>query len=258
VRAARLRGGDNEFERLREYRRSDDFRAIDWKATARRQRLIAREYQQERNQTVMCLLDGGRLMTAESAGLTHFDHALNATLMMAHVASRGGDQVGLLAFDAAVRTYVAPTGGKHAPQRVLEASYDLHPALVEPDFEAAFGHLARRLRKRALVVLFTQIVDDVSGAAVLRLVRGLPGRHLPLVVLFRDPDLDRLAEPVRPDAPDAPDLYTRAAAAELLDLRERLVRDLKAGGALVLHVAPRELTPALVNRYLSIKAQHLL
>jgi uncharacterized protein (DUF58 family) len=259
VRAVPLRGGENEFERLREYLRDDEFGDIDWKATARRGRLIVREYQQERNQTVVCLLDCGRLMTAESGGLTHLDHALNAAIMLAHVAGRAGDQMGLLAFDARIRSYLAPQGGRRVAQRVAKATYDLHPSLVETDFESAFAHLAGRLRKRALVVLFTQVIDDVSAQSLLRQLRSLPARHLPLCVMFRDPDLDRLAEPPGgvPDA-RAGDLYVGAAAAEAVLWRERLVRDLKAGGALVLHVPPRKTTPAVINRYVQIKAQHLL
>jgi len=259
VRAARVRGGESEFERLREHGPDDQFRDIDWKATARRGRLIVREYQQERNQTLFCLLDCGRLMTAESEGLTQLDHALNATLMLAHVAARAGDQMGLLAFDARVRLYLTPQSGRRVAQRIAQATYDLHPTIVEPDFDEAFAHLAKRLRKRALVVLFTQVIDDVAAQAVLRQVRALPKRHLPLCVLLRDPDLDRLAEPPGGLADKrAADLYVGAAAAETILWRERLVRDLRMGGALVLHVPPRQATPAVINRYLRIKAQQLL
>jgi uncharacterized protein (DUF58 family) len=258
MRAIRLRGGENEFERLREYQRDDEYRNIDWRATARRSRLIVREYQQERNQTVLCLLDSGRLMTAESGGLTQLDHALNATLMMAHVAARAGDQVGLLAFDAEVRAFVPPTGGRRAVNRVVQATYALHPELVESDFALAADHLARRLRKRALVVIFTQVIDEVAAAALMTLVRGLPPRHLPLCVLFRDEDVDRLADIRQPAAAPDSQLHLAAAAAEAITWRERLVRDLQKGGALVLHVPGREMTPAVVNRYLRIKAQHLL
>ena len=259
VRAVRLRGGENEFERLREYGRDDEYRNIDWKATARRGRLIVREYQQERNQTVVCLLDCGRLMTAESNGLAQLDHALNAVLMLAHVAARAGDQMGLMALDARVRNYLPPAGGRRAAQRVAQAMYDVHASMVETDFEGAFAELTKRLRKRALVVLFTQVIDDVSAQAVLRQVRGLRPRHLPVCVLFRDPDLDKLAEPSTglAAAPDG-ELYVAGAAAETILWRERLVRDLKTGGALVLHVPPRQTTPAVINRYLQIKAQHLL
>jgi uncharacterized protein (DUF58 family) len=263
VRTVRLRGGENEFEALRDYQRDDEFRAIDWKATARRQKLIAREYQQERNQSVLCMLDCGRLMTAETQGLTRLDHALNATLMLSHVATRAGDQVGLLAFDTRVRAFLPPQGGRRASQRVIAASYDIHAQMVESDFEAAYGYLSQRLRKRSLVVLFSEVIDDVSARSVVRMVRGLGPRHLALCVLFRDETLDDMVEPrgerdTGRAGVDKADLYQRAAAAEAILWRDRLVRELKEAGALVLHVSPHKLTPTLISRYLRIKAQRLL
>jgi uncharacterized protein (DUF58 family) len=254
-----LRGGENEFEALRDYQRDDDYRAIDWKATARRQKLITREYQQERNQSVLCMLDCGRLMTAETQGLSQLDHALNAMLMLSHVATRAGDQVGLLAFDTKVRAFLPPQGGRRAAQRVVAASYDIHAQVVETDFEAAYGYLSQRLRKRSLVVLFTEVIDEVSARSVVRTVRGLGPRHLALCVLFRDETLDTMVEPHgKSPTIKAADLYQRAAAAEAILWRDRLVRDLQEAGALVLHVSPRKLTPTLINRYLRIKAQRLL
>ncbi len=257
VRTVRLRGGENEFETLRDYQRDDDYRAIDWKATARRQKLITREYQQERNQSVLCMLDCGRLMTAETLGLSQLDHALNAVLMLAHVATRAGDQVGLLAFDSRVRAYLPPQSGRRAAERVIAASYDIHAQIVETDFEAAYGYLSQRLRKRSLVVLFTEVIDEVSAKSVVRTVRGLGPRHLALCVLFRDEALDAMVEPLSREQKSA-DLYQRAAAAEAVLWRDRLVRQLEEAGALVLHVSPRKLTPALINRYLRVKAQRLL
>ncbi len=256
ARAVRLRGGETEFDRLRDHLRDDPFRFIDWKATARRQKLTVRDHQQERDQTVVSVLDCGRLMTAETDGLSQFDHALNATLMLAHVAARSGDQIGLCAFDRQVRAYLPPTGGARATQRLITAAYDLHPALVETDFSVAFDLLSRRLRKRALVVVFTQVVDDVSAQRLLRFMRGLPRRHLPVCVLFRDGEIDRLMD--SDDVPGDLGMYVRGAAAETLLWRDRLVRDLKAGGAHVIQALPQKMTPALVNRYLEIKAQQLL
>jgi uncharacterized protein (DUF58 family) len=259
VRTVRLRGGENEFEALRDYQRDDDYRAIDWKATARRQKLITREYQQERNQSVLCMLDCGRLMTAETSGLSQLDHALNAVLMLAHVATRAGDQVGLLAFDARVRAFLPPQGGRQAAQRVVAASYDIHAQIVETDFEAAYCYLSQRLRKRSLVVLFTEVIDEVSAKSVVRTVRSLGPRHLALCVLFRNETLDAMVEPPSTaSAIKAPELYQRAAAAEAILWRDHLVRDLQEAGALVLHVSPHKLTPTLINRYLRIKAQRLL
>jgi uncharacterized protein (DUF58 family) len=254
---SRARGGESEFERLREHQKDDEFRRIDWRATARRQKLIAREYQLERNQNIVYLLDCGRLMTAETQGLTHLDHALNATLMMTHVAARSGDQSGLVAFSNRVLRFVPPSGGARAGQRLIQASYDLHPSLVESNYESAFDLLATRMRRRALVVLFTQLADDVAARSVLRLMQSLSPRHLPLCVLFRQMEVDELAEP-KDDGETELDLYVRSAAAEINLWRDKLVRDLKKGGTLVLNVAPKALTPALVNRYLEIKSRQLL
>jgi uncharacterized protein (DUF58 family) len=257
-RTSRKRGGESEFERLREYRRGDEFRSIDWKGTARRQKLISREYQLESNQSLMFLLDAGRLMTAETAGISLFDHALNATLMLAHVAARSGDQVGLLAFADAVRSFAPLAGGPRAAQRIIQAGYDLYPELVETSYTAAFGTLSVRVRKRTLVVVFTQVVDEVSAGELLRQMRGVLPRHLPLCVLFRDADIDRILDPHAASGASDLDLYVKGAAAELVSFRDRLIRDLKKHGALVLDVGTSELTPALINRYLEIKARHLL
>jgi len=256
LRAVRQRGGESEFERLREHSRDDEYRAIDWKATARKQRLIAREYQLESNQNLVFMLDAGRLMTAVVDGLSRLDHALNATLMLAHVAVRNGDRVGLVGFDDQVRALVEPTGGPQASRRLIRAAYDLHPQLVEPDFERAFATLATRMRRRALIVLFTHVVDDTSARRIAARVRAVSRQHLPLVVLFRDTDLDRLLAPRPGEGTEA--LYVRGAAAELVRWQESTIVDLKRAGAHTLHVGPRKLTTSVINRYLEIKARQLL
>jgi uncharacterized protein (DUF58 family) len=256
LRTSRRPGGESEFERLREHTRDDEFRAIDWKATARRQKLIARQYQLERNQTIEVMLDAGRLMTAESQSLPLFDHALNAALLLTHVAARGGDRVGLLAFSDRIRAAIAPASGRSTTVRLVRATYDLHPELVEPDYGAAFLHLGKELRQRTLVVVVTRIADDVSADALARCARGVLPRHLPLIVLLRDPEIEAMAL-VRPDDDEAA-LYRRAAAAEVLGWHDRLVRRLRALGAHVLDVEPRQLTVDLVSRYLEIKVRHLL
>lgn len=255
VRATKLKGGESEFARLREYTRDDEYRALDWKATARRQRLIAREYQLESNQNVVFMLDAGRLMTAESDGIARFDHALNATLMLAHVATRGGDRVGLVGFDESVRAFVPLASGGQASRRLIQASYDLHPRLVEPDYDAAFEFLTLKVRKRSLVVLFSQVVDDAVAETLLKRTRGIARRHLPLLVLFRDAEVERL---LTSPGGGASELYTRGAAAEMLRWRDGIIRELRAAGALVLDTLPANLTPSLINHYLQIKARHLL
>lgn len=255
ARAVRRRGGESEFERLRDYNRDDDYRAIDWKATARKHRLIARELQQERNQQVVCVLECGRMMSAMSGGLEQLDHALNASLMLAHVAGRAGDRVGLLAFAEHVQRFLAPTSGSAAVRRVLGAGFDLRADLVEPSYESAFAVLSERVKKRSLIVLFTQVHDVRAGGAVLRLVKRLAKSHLVLCCLLRDRDLDTLADSA---ANDGLEHYEAAAAAELVLAAEHHARDLEAQGALVLSVDPKHLTPALIDRYLEIKVRQMI
>jgi len=255
VRATRLRGGESEFECLREYAKGDEYRSIDWKATAHRRKLISRQYQLERNQSIVFALDCGRAMTAKVGALPAFDHALNAALMLGYVAARGGDHVGIMTFAEDVRAWVAPTGGAGAVRKLVRGSYDVHPELVETNYATSFLRLGGQLRKRSLVVVFTRILDDRAAAELLAVTRGLRPRHLPLVVLLRDGDLDALAVPS--DAA-ATELYIAAAAAELLVWREKLVRELQRAGALVLDVLPADITPHLVRRYLDVKVRHLL
>lgn len=252
-RSTRLRGGESEFERLREYTRDDEYRKLDWKATARRNQLIVRTFQLESNQNVVFMLDAGRLMSATSEDVALFDHALNAALMLGHIAVGNGDNVGLLGFSDTVHAFVPPSRGKKANQRVIHACYDLHPRLVEPDFALAFDHIGQKLRRRSLLVLFTQVTDDVTARLLVRRARGLSARHLPLIVLLRDESVAALATPESPA-----DLYTKGAAAEMLRWREKVIFDLRASGANVLDVAAGQLTAALLNRYLHIKVRHLL
>lgn len=255
VRATRIRGGESDFECLREYTRDDEFRSIDWRATASKRKLITRQYQLERNQSIVFALDCGRLMTARTDGLPLFDHALNSALMLGHVAVRAGDNVGLFTFSDEVHAFVAPSTGPQVARRLVQATFATHAGLRESNVQAAFVRVAAQLRKRSLIVLFTQVIDDTSATELLRTVRGLHPRHLPLCIIFRDPDLEAAVRP-HSDRPEA--YYQAAAAAELLTARDKLLRSLHQAGALVLDVEPRQLTSALINRYLDIKVRHLL
>jgi uncharacterized protein (DUF58 family) len=254
-RTSHRKGGESEFERLREYTNDDEYRSIDWRATARNQKLIVRQYQLESDQSLVFALDAGRLMTATSDGTALFDYALNASLMLAHVAVRRGDRVGLLGFDDQVRAFVPPAAGRAAQRRLIQASYALEPALVEPDYDAAFRLLSTRVRKRSLVVLFTQIADEGAAGAILSRTRQLLPTHLPLVVVLRDEELEGLA--TGPAASTA-ELYVKAASAEELRRRDLFGRALTRAGVLLLSTRPKDLTAKVVNRYLEIKARSLL
>jgi uncharacterized protein (DUF58 family) len=255
VRRSRRLGSDNEFERLRDYVAGDEPRHMDWRATARRRKLTVRDHQVDQSQRVIFLIDCGRMMAGDVGdGLSPLDHAFNAMLLLAHVALIRGDRVGLLAYADRVRAFIPPAGGPTRINRLVHAVHDLFPELVESRHDGAFVELERRCRRRSLVVLMTNVFDDVGADQLSAHLANLAGRHLPLAVLLRDRDLFALADSADP----GPGLYRAAAAAAVLNWRERVLAGLRAKGALTLDVAPDELTAPLVNRYLAIKARHLL
>jgi uncharacterized protein (DUF58 family) len=246
----RRRGEGMEFEQLREYRQGDPQRAIDWKATARTGRLIAREYEEERDQRVLLVVDCGRRMAAKDDELSHFDHTLNAALLLAHVAARQGDAVGMLTMGGVSR-YVEPRKSMAAVHALLNRVYDIEPTLAVPDYEQAARDVMRHLRRRALVIVLTNVRDE-DDASLLPALELLRTRHLVVLASLREAILGR-ALAARVDSFDR--ALTHAAAAEYLALRERVFRRLGAAGVACLDVEPERLPISLVNRYLELKRQ---
>lgn len=247
------RGEGLEFHQLREYREGDALRQIDWKASSRQKKLIAREYQEERDQQIVFLLDAGRRMRAEDGAHRHFDEALNATLLLAYVALRQGDAVGLMSF-AGPERYRPARKGLSTVNQLLNATYDLQPSLLPADYQAAARTLAGRLKKRALIVLLTSLRDDDAGELV-PAVQSLRRRHLVLVADLRESVLDQLRQAPVADFEGA---VRYAAGADLRARRTELHERLGQSGVHMLDVSPAELPVRLVNRYLDIKASGLL
>ncbi|WP_169979742.1 DUF58 domain-containing protein [Tautonia rosea] len=264
LRRSRRAGTDNEFERLRDYADGDEPRRIDWRATARRRKVTVRDYQVNQSQRVIFLIDSGRMMAGDTGGgLSPLDHAFNAMLMLAHVALVRGDQVGLMVYADRVRAYVPPSSGPKRIERLVHAVHNLFPMLVESRHDRTFVDLERRCRKRSLVVLITNVIDEVGGRQVLDHLGNIVGRHLPLGVFLRDADLFSLADAGLDPFEDPVQvtehrLYAPAAAAAMLNWRERVISAIRQRGALALDVLPEDLTAPLINTYLDVKARHLL
>jgi uncharacterized protein (DUF58 family) len=244
----RRRGEGLDFHQLREYREGDSLRSIDWKATARMRKLVSREYQDERDQQVCLLIDCGRRMAAQDDEFAHFDYVLNAALLLAYVSLRQGDAVGFLTMSGEPRWF-APRKSVPTINLILNRVYDLHPTLKTTDYYSAALELMKRLRKRALVVVLSNLrdEDDDTLAPALRLLQS---RHLVLFASLREAILAR-ALAARVDTFDR--ALTHAATAEYFQRRELAFRRLEHGGAVCLDVEPAELPIALVNRYIDIK-----
>ena len=253
----RRRGEGMEFHQLREYREGDSQRQIDWKASSRMRRMISREYRDERDQQIVFLIDCGRRMSAsdtDTRHLRHFDHVLNAALLLGYVSLRQGDAVGYMTFATPAPRFLAPRKSGSTLNLLLAGLYDIHPGLTMPDYYQAAQDCAARLSRRALVIILTNLrdEDDDELAPALKL---LCARHLVMLASLREPALDEtLARPVT----GQDSALTYAAAVDYREARDRAFRRVQAAGAQVLDIAPAALPVALVNRYLEIKRAGLL
>ncbi|MBI5302177.1 MAG: DUF58 domain-containing protein [Chloroflexi bacterium] len=251
LRQTRVLGRGAEFERLREYQPDDEFRRIDWKATARRSKPISREFETERSQTILALLDVGRMMRAPVENLAKLDYAVNAVLMLSYVAGLRGDKVGLIAFADEVTHFLTPRSGKGQFYRMLATLYGVESQPVESDYARAFAFLGAKHKKRSLVVVFTDLSSGLAVDTIVAQMASLRPRHLPLLVAISDPSVHDLA---RQRPRDSQSVYERVVAEQLLDERALLLESLRHRGVLTLDVPANQLTIAVVNRYLESKA----
>jgi len=260
VRRTRRVGTENEFERLRDYTDGDAFKAIDWRATSRRMKLTVRDFQTNQSQRVVFAVDCGRMMVNECDGVSMFDAALDAALTLAYVAIGHRDEVGILCFSDRIVRWMPPRSGPGQLRRMIAATHDVLPELVESRFDEALIHLGHQCRKRTLLVLLTNVIDDRNADRIRRHVLPTVGRHLPLVVCLRDRSLsDRIAAWQGGGSGETRGrsdvgFHTAAAAADVLSWRHRVLGDLQRAGVLTLDCLPEQVTAALVNEYLKVKA----
>jgi len=252
LRSARGRGGGTEFDQLREYGVDDEVRRIDWAATARSGKAMVRTYRAERNQNVLLLLDNGRVMAGQVAEVPRVEHAMDALMCLTAVATRLGDRCGLVAFDRSVRSVLPARSGRDQLGRVAEAMFDLEPALAESDYRGAFTQALARFKRRSLIVLFTDLVEQAVGESLLPALPLLVRHHIVLIAAVRDPDVERWATELPGERADA---YRGAAATMALAERDRATARLRGLGAIVVDAPPGRLAPRLADTYLELKAR---
>ncbi|MBI3961708.1 MAG: DUF58 domain-containing protein, partial [Deinococcus sp.] len=242
------RGAGTEFSHLREYRAGDDYRHINWKATARRRLPVSNEYESEKSQNVVLALDLGRAMSAVVGPLSKLDHAVGAALAVASTAVKLGDRVGLLTFADRVEAFLPPR--RTDLPHLVEALYQVQAGLTEPDYGAALAFYRSRQRRRSLFILFTDLYDPAVSQMLAGAVSRLAAHHLPVCVAVADPEVHRLAAlaPV-----DSQATYQRAVASRVLDERSTVLGALRRRGVLVIDVPADKLSGTLVARYLDIK-----
>jgi uncharacterized protein (DUF58 family) len=254
-RRLRLRGSGGEFDSLREFGPDDEFRAINWKATARRGKLMLSQYDIERSQTVMIVLDAGRLMMPRIGLQRKFDFAVTAALSVASIAGLADDKVGLLAFAGDVLEHIGPRSGVRHAAAMTRSVFDLQPRFEEADYAAAFTYLRLRQPKRSLIIFFTDMFDPVASATVLANVAVLTRRHLVICVLLNDEAVERALAGIPATVDEA---YRAGVAATLLAERRKAAAILTQRGIAVIDVPAAKTTMALINAYIDVKARNLL
>lgn len=248
----RRRGEGQDFHQLREYREGDALRQIDWKATSRVQKLISREYQDERDQEIIFMLDCGHRMLAKDDHLSHFDHTLNALLLLSYVALKQGDAVGLCTFASSARgdqRWIKPRKGQHTVQTILNTVYDLQPSTESPDYGKAATDLLIRHKKRALVIILTNTRDE-DAEDLLPAIQLLKKRHLVLLASLREASIDQTLEEPIDDLQSAID---NAATHQYLQHRKKAFEKITSSGITTMDVQPDKMTVELINAYLGIK-----
>ncbi len=248
VQQQQRRGTGMEFHQLREFREGDNFKHIDWKATARQRIPIAREFQDERDQQIIFLLDCGRHMRSQDSALSHLDHALNACLLLAHTALRQGDAVGVQTF-AGTERHLKPGKGRTQMSALLNTLYDIHPSQSSADYSAAVEQLLHKQKRRALVIVISNIADEADSDLLVAMQR-LKKKHRTLLVSLREEVLDDLRQQPADNLQQA-QLY--CAGIEYLNARQRHQQKLSSQGIHLLDARPSQLTAQLVSHYLAIK-----
>ncbi len=255
LRKMRLRGSGTEFESLREFADGDAFRSIDWKATARRGRVMVAQYEVERSQNVMLVLDCGRLMTPRIGEQRKLDYAVTAALSLATIAGLASDRVGVVAFAGKILAASAPRSTRSSIAKLTEQLYDLEPHFEEANYARAFAYLRTHLHKRSLIVFLTDVIDPVSQATVFAELGSLAHRHLVMCVFMNDAAVARSLEAPPRDEDSA---YRASVALDLLDERKTAAAMLTRTGAVVLDVPAAKLSTALIDQYLRVKQRGLL
>lgn len=252
LRSARMRGGGSEFEQLRDFTVDDEFRKVDWSATARANRMIVKTFRTERNQTVVNILDNGRLMAGQVAGVPRSEHAMDAIMAVTTVATGLGDRTGLLVFDKSVRASVPASSRSTQLSRLTNAMFDIEPELAESDYRGAFTETLLRFSRRTMLIIHTELIEQTVGEFLLPALPLLTRSHVVVIAAVRDPQIEIWATTSPETVEDA---HRHAAARASLAERQRTIGELRRTGATVVDAVPGKLAARLMDHYLDVKAR---
>ena len=255
VKKIRRIGHNREFEQIEKYVPGDDFRRINWKATARTNTLMVNHYQDEKSQHVYSVIDKGRAMEMPFEGMTLLDYAINASLVISNVAQRKGDRPGLVTFQDRIETMLPASSRQRQMHHIMESLYREKTSFLESDFSRLYLTLRRQLTQRSLVILYTNFESQHSLERQLPYLRMIARRHVVLCVFFRNTELEEI---LHTEAAGLEDIYTKGIAEQLIYEKRLIARRLLNHGIQPLLTTPQELTINSINKYLELKARGLI
>jgi len=252
IRKVRRIGHSMEFEQIKDYVGGDDYRTVNWKATAKKGQLMVNHYTDEKSQQIYCVIDKGRVMKMPFEGLSLLDYAINASLVLANVALLKQDKAGLITFSERIGSVIMADRKATQMQSILEILYNLKTRYLESDFERLYAHIRNRIKQRSLVVLFTNFESLTGLQRQLPYLRKIAQHHLLLVVFFENTELRQLTSTV---VNDVESIYIKTIAEKFAFEKKLIVKELQKYGILTILTAPQNLTINTVNKYLELKAR---
>lgn len=248
-------GNNREFEQIERYVPGDDYRRINWKATARRHQLMVNHYQDERSQNIISVIDKGRSMKMPFAGMSLLDYAINASLVLSNIALRKGDRAGLLSFQTRRDGAVLPGNRSNQLELILEQLYREKTTYQESNLKPVHRWLSRFVGQRSLVMLYTNYESLYSLERQLPLLKMIARRHLLLVVFFKNTEIEALTER---STEDTEEIYVKGLAEDMLLEKKQMLRRLRQAGIQCLLTRPAELTASALNKYLELKSRGMV
>lgn len=244
-------GTGTEFESLKEYDEGDDYRKINWLASARLKKLIVNTYEPEKNQQVMIMLDSSRVMNSEINYIKKLDYSINAAFLLADVVIKKGDNVGVMVFDSQVKRYIKPGKGLGHFQLLADNLYNVEENFVSADYEGALTYLTKNQSRRCLICIFTELFSVDEAVSLASALKNIAKNHVPLLVTIKDM---RLYDMAGSEVKSTEDIFTKAASMKLIEEREKIQRVFIDSGIAVLDVPPDKLSIEVVNKYLTMKS----
>ncbi|RFM28968.1 DUF58 domain-containing protein [Deminuibacter soli] len=248
-------GNSMEFEQIKEYVNGDDYRTVNWKATARKNALMVNTFTDERSQQIICLVDKGRSMKMPFDGMTLLDYAINASLVLGNTVLLKQDKAGLLTFGKKVDQYVAPDKKSTQLSLLLETLYKQQTVFQDSDFEALYSFVRYRIKQRSLLVLFTNFESMYAMQRQLPYLQKLASHHPLIVVFFENTGLKEMQEA---NAQSLPGIYDKAIAGKFVFEKRQIVKELQKYGVMALLTEPQQLTANVINKYLEVKARQVV